>query len=339
MFIAKDIGFENSAGAEKHQAVALRVGADKSVFYNCHMDGYQDTLYAHTYRQFYRNCEISGTIDFVFGDAAAVFQNCTFVVRKPLNNQQCIVTAQGRKEIRQPTGLVLQNCSFVADPDYYPLRNTLKSYLGRPWKEFSRTIIMESFIDDLIQPQGWLAWNQTYALDTLFYTEFNNRGPGSSKLDRTKWSGVKELPVKRIQRFTASRFIEAESWLPATGVPFAPGLIFPPPIEHNNVKYSPPSSQENRDLGRKKQKESYVSSKTNSSSSDDEFEILPPAPAPAPAPVPAATDIIRDITPIASNASPPIFMSPTPSPMQNSFPQVSTHNQSQPLLGSFPGIL
>ncbi|KAK6159863.1 hypothetical protein DH2020_003244 [Rehmannia glutinosa] len=258
-FTAKDIGFENSAGAEKHQAVALRVSADLSVFYNCQMDGYQDTLYAHTYRQFYRDCVISGTIDFIFGDSAAVFQGCTIVVRKPLSNQNCIVTAQGRKDMRQPTGIVLQNCSIVSDPEYYPVRYTNKAYLGRPWKEFSRTIIMESFLDDLIQPEGWLPWNETYALDTLFYTEFNNRGPAASKTDRVKWAGVKELPASRIKRFTADQFIHGKKWIKSNHIPYVGGFIFPVPEEDPNVEYSPVVPEEDKDLGEFRDKSEYVS--------------------------------------------------------------------------------
>lgn len=222
--MAKGIGFENSAGAAKHQAVALRVQSDTSIFYQCQMDGYQDTLYTHTKRQFYRDCTISGTIDFIFGDAAVIFQNCTFVVRKPMDNQGCIVTAQGRKESRQTSAIVIQKSSFIADPEYFPVRKQLKSYLGRPWKEFSRTIIMESFIDDLIDPDGWLPWMGTFALETCFYTEFQNTGPGSSKDNRVKWGGIKTLTAEQILEFTAANFISGDLWIPPTGVPYQSGM-------------------------------------------------------------------------------------------------------------------
>ncbi|KAK4476711.1 hypothetical protein RD792_015871 [Penstemon davidsonii] len=273
-FIAKNIGFENSAGPEKHQAVALRVSADRAIFHNCQMDGYQDTLYVHTYRQFYRDCVISGTIDFIFGDSAAVFQGCTLVVRKPLANQRCIVTAQGRKDVRQPTGLVLQNCTFKADPGYYPVRKELKSFLGRPWKEYSRTIIMESFLDDLIQPEGWLPWNETFALNTLFYTEFNNRGPAAPKHDRVKWAGVKELPPNRIQRFTAAAFLDGNRWIQPTRVPYAPGFIFPVPKEDPNINYSPVVPEETKDLGETKEKSAAYTAPPNPTT---ETKTSPPA--------------------------------------------------------------
>ncbi|GAB4825956.1 hypothetical protein Ancab_008824 [Ancistrocladus abbreviatus] len=94
-FIAKGITFCNTVGASNHQAVALRSGSDLSVFYQCGFEGYQDTLYACSQRQFYRECNIYGTIDFIFGNVAVVFQNCNIYVRKPLASQKNTVTAQG----------------------------------------------------------------------------------------------------------------------------------------------------------------------------------------------------------------------------------------------------
>ncbi|KAL0393273.1 UNVERIFIED_CONTAM: putative pectinesterase/pectinesterase inhibitor 21 [Sesamum radiatum] len=129
-FMAKDIGFENTAGAQGHQAVALRVSGDRAVFFNVHIDGYQDTLYAHTYRQYYRDCSISGTIDFIFGDALALFQNCKFVVRKPGPNQACMVTAQGRVDPRSLGATVIQNGDIVAEP---ALLQASPPREGLPW--------------------------------------------------------------------------------------------------------------------------------------------------------------------------------------------------------------
>ncbi|KAK7397157.1 hypothetical protein VNO78_18324 [Psophocarpus tetragonolobus] len=225
-FVAIGMGFENSAGAAKHQAVALRVQADRSIFYRCQMDGYQDTLYAHTMRQFYRDCVISGTIDFVFGDAVAVLQNCTFMVRKPLENQQCIVTAQGRKELNQPSGLIIHGGSIVSDPSYYPVRFDNKAYLARPWKNFSRTIFMDSYIDDLITPDGYMPWqtsNGSTGTNTCFYSEFNNYGPGSDITKRVKWEGVKTLSPQGISNFLPSMFFHGDDWIRVTRVPYNPG--------------------------------------------------------------------------------------------------------------------
>ncbi|URD82303.1 pectinesterase [Musa troglodytarum] len=198
-FIGKDLWIENSAGAAKHQAVALRVQSDKSVFYNVRMDGYQDTLYVHTKRQFYRECTISGT--------------------------QNIVTAQGRKDRRQASAIILHNCTISADPAYFPARKKLPTFLGRPWKEFSRTFVLQSQLDDLIDPKGWLPWSGDFGLNSCFYTELDNRGPGADMSQRVKWKGVKAIDYAHAQKFTVEHFIQGNAWLPKTGVPFIPGLL------------------------------------------------------------------------------------------------------------------
>ncbi|XVF57537.1 hypothetical protein PTKIN_Ptkin06aG0213500 [Pterospermum kingtungense] len=225
-FFAKNIGFENSAGPTKFQAVALMVVSDFSVFYNCSMDGYQDTLYVHSKRQFFRDCTVSGTIDFVFGDAQAVFQNCTFVVLKPLDGQQNIITAQGRTQDRQPTALVFQNSTFIAAPELAPLKDKYPTYLGRPWGNMSRTIIMESYIDDLIKPEGWTIWEGTWGLNTCYYAEYNNHGPGSSKTGRVTWPGIKEIKKEEALLYTPADFFTHEDlWIKNKGVPFTPGFF------------------------------------------------------------------------------------------------------------------
>ncbi|CAL9048390.1 unnamed protein product [Musa banksii] len=106
-FIARGITFRNTAGPAKRQAVALRCNADLAVFYRCSFEGYQDTLYAHSLRQFYRECDVHGTVDFIFGNAAAVLQDCNIYVRRPMSKQQNTITAQGWTDPSQNTGIVI----------------------------------------------------------------------------------------------------------------------------------------------------------------------------------------------------------------------------------------
>ncbi|KAG1342564.1 pectinesterase [Cocos nucifera] len=219
-FMAIDMGFYNTAGPEKMQAVALRVQSDRSIFLNCRMGGYQDTLYAQSHFQFYRGCIITGTIDFVFGDASAVFQNCLFLLRRPLPNQQNIVTAHGRSYSHESTGFVIQHCRIKADRSLRAIgEHKVDSYLARPWKAYSRAIFLENQIGSFIHPAGYLAWDGDFALDTLYYAEYNNKGEGSNVTARVKWPGVHVIDRTTADKYTVANFIEGKRWIPSRGAP------------------------------------------------------------------------------------------------------------------------
>ncbi|CAL5378682.1 unnamed protein product [Camellia sinensis] len=203
-FVVINITIQNTAGAIKQQAVALRNDADLSTFYKCSFEGYQDTLYTHSLRQFYRDCDIYGTVDFIFGNAAVVFQNCNVYPRLPILGQFNTITAQGRTDINQNTGTSIQNCTITAAPDMAANNGTTQTYLGSP---------------------GWAVWSGTFALDTLYYAEYNNRGPGSSTANRVIWPGYHVINATDAVNFTVSNFISGNSGLPTTGVPYTGGLM------------------------------------------------------------------------------------------------------------------
>ncbi|KAL5728192.1 pectinesterase [Ranunculus cassubicifolius] len=220
-FIARGVTFRNTAGAANHQAVAMRSGSDLSVFYRCSFEGYQDTLYAHSQRQFYKECNVYGTVDFIFGNSAVVLQNCNIYCRKPIKGQQCTITAQGRMDKNQNTGISIHNSQLLATSDL----GATPSYLGRPWKQYSRTVYMQTFMGRHINPAGWLPWNGNFALSTLYYGEYRNTGPGSSTARRVKWGGYRVITnPAEASRFTVGSFLAGRSWLPGTGVPFTSGL-------------------------------------------------------------------------------------------------------------------
>ncbi|KAL3524170.1 hypothetical protein ACH5RR_017004 [Cinchona calisaya] len=224
-FIAQGITFRNTAGPQNHQAVALRSGSDLSVFYRCGFEGYQDTLYVHSQRQFYKECYIYGTVDFIFGNAAVVFQNCMIYARKPMDKQKNTITAQGRTDPNQNTGISIHNSRVMAASDLRPVLSSFKTYLGRPWKEYSRTVFLRTYLDSLVDPAGWLEWDGNFALNTLYYGEYKNSGPGSSTSRRVRWRGYRVITdPTEASRFTVANFIAGRSWLPATNVPFSAGL-------------------------------------------------------------------------------------------------------------------
>ncbi|XVE74667.1 hypothetical protein DITRI_Ditri12bG0035600 [Diplodiscus trichospermus] len=223
-FIARDITFENTAGPQHHQAVALRSGSDFSVFYRCSFKGYQDTLYVYSQRQFYRECDIYGTVDFIFGDAVVVLQNCNIYIRRPMSGQKNTVTAQGRTDPNENTGIIIHNSRVTASSDMRAVQGSFKSYLGRPWQKYSRTVFMKCVLDGLIDPAGWLPWSGSFALNTLYYAEYMNTGTGANTSGRVKWSGYHVITAAEAGKFTVGNFLSGNAWIPGTGVPFDAGL-------------------------------------------------------------------------------------------------------------------
>lgn len=224
-FWARDMTFENTAGPKNHQAVALKVSSDMAVFYRCSFKGYQDTLYVHSNRQFYRDSVIYGTVDFIFGDASVVFQNCDIVVRKPMAHQSNYITAQGRDDPNQPTGISIHNSRVGPTSDLAQFKGSFKTYLGRPWKKYSRTVFLKSDLDGLIDPKGWAEWSGSFGLSTLYYGEYMNIGNGAPTENRVNWPGFHVLTNPTQARpFTVDQFLLGDRWIPATGVPFSTGI-------------------------------------------------------------------------------------------------------------------
>ncbi|KAH6778372.1 hypothetical protein C2S51_009684 [Perilla frutescens var. frutescens] len=220
-FIAMFMAFENTAG-NGFQAVAVATVADQVVYYKCTFLGYQDTLYAKSGVQLYKNCDIYGTVDFICGAAAAVFQSCNLYARSP---NTIAFTAQSKDGGRSdPSGFMIQDCVLTVAPGLGRIRP--KAYLGRPWSNYSTVVVMESYLDDMIQPDGWLGWGDT-PTNMLTYLEFRNRGGGKDTTRRVNWRGYKDVSGRPdiVRSFTIAQFIDRDRWLAGTGIPYSSGFM------------------------------------------------------------------------------------------------------------------
>jgi pectinesterase len=145
---------------------------------NCRLLVNQDTLYVgiDSSRQFYKDCHIEGTTDFIFGPATVVFQNCTI---KSLSNSY--ITAASTTP-RQAYGLVFFDCTLTADTA------AKKVLLGRPWRPHARTVFINTDMGEHISATGWDNWRNPENEKTAFYAEYNSKGPGANPKGRAAWS-------------------------------------------------------------------------------------------------------------------------------------------------------
>lgn len=146
-------------------------------------------------------------------------------MRRPLSGQKNTITAQARTDPNENTGIIIHNSRVTAAGDLRPVQGSVETYLGRPWKEYSRTVFMQSNLDSLIDPAGWFPWSGDFALSTLYYGEYENTGGGAGTSGRVKWPGYHVITnPTEAARFTVGNFLSGESWIPGTGVPFVGGL-------------------------------------------------------------------------------------------------------------------
>ncbi|WP_046226510.1 pectinesterase family protein [Paenibacillus dauci] len=203
-FTAQNITFANTAGKDAGQAVALYVRGDRAIFKNVRMLGHQDTLYTPgSGRQYYENCYIEGTVDFVFGSATAVFNNCEL---KSLGNGY--ITAASTP-VEQPYGYVFLNSKLTRSSAV----GNASVHLGRPWRPYSSVTYINTTMDSHIRPEGWNNWGNAANEQTARYSEYNSKGPGAVGT-RVGWS--KLLSSSEAAAITISSVLAGnDGWNPA----------------------------------------------------------------------------------------------------------------------------
>ena len=196
----EDLTFENSAGEGNDiaQAVAVFTDGDFLFFRRCRFLGNQDTLYTYgrygkdggIKRNYYLDCYIEGTTDFIFGPSIAYFENCHIHSKK-----NSYVTAASTLE-GQKYGYVFKNCRLTADPGID------KCYLGRPWGAYAKTVFIGCELGPHIVADGWHDWEKEGKPNTKknsYYAEYQNAGPGA-RGPRVKWAHT--LTAKQAAEYT-----------------------------------------------------------------------------------------------------------------------------------------
>lgn len=176
-FQAENITFQNTAGPVG-QAVAVWSAGDQLIFKHCRFLGFQDTLYTYGYgsRQYFVDCYIEGTVDFIFGSSTAVFNNCDIFCK----TNGYVTAASTPDSVKY--GYVFMNCRIKGSaPDG-------SFYLGRPWRPYAKVVFMNCDLSKVIRAEGWNNWGKVSNEKTAYYAEYNNKGAGADTKNRVKWA-------------------------------------------------------------------------------------------------------------------------------------------------------
>lgn len=209
--VFKNITIENNS-ARLGQAVALHVEGDRCVFVNCRLLGHQDTVYTGRggVRQYFKQCYIEGTTDFIFGPSTAWFEDCDIV-----NKCDSYVTAASTPhDVKY--GYIFNRCRVralegEAAMEWNKRQPVTRCYLGRPWRPYAYTLFMNCELGGHIRPEGWYNWSNPKNEQTARYLEYNNTGAGANAAARTPWS--RQLTKKEAQAITPAEVFGDTTWL------------------------------------------------------------------------------------------------------------------------------
>jgi len=190
-FRAENLTFENWFGTGS-QAVALFVDADCASFKNCRFVGWQDTLFVNGSQHYFKDCYIEGHVDFIFGTASAIFEDCTIHSKGP-----GYVTAHYRTSNEEDTGFVFLHCRLTG-------KDTGRVYLGRPWRPYARVVFINCWLGDHIRAEGWDNWRDPAREKTASFAEYKSKGPGANPSTRVAWS--RQLTDREAAEFSRELF-------------------------------------------------------------------------------------------------------------------------------------
>ncbi|PWB24353.1 pectin esterase [Flavobacterium sp. HTF] len=194
-FSMSNLTIKNTSG-DKGQAIALSIVANRVQVSNCIISGNQDTLYlsGKEVKQYFKDCYIEGTTDFIFGGATALFENC---IIHSLKNSY-ITAASTPKETA--FGFVFKNCKLTAET------SATAVYLGRPWRIYAKTVYINCDMGKHIKPEGWENWSKPEAEKNAFYAEYNCKGEGFQPAKRVSWSH--QLSKKEAEKYTIQNILK-----------------------------------------------------------------------------------------------------------------------------------